>query len=184
MSPMQCRSGTEIRSVLGRGLFMSDKVAKIYTSMLQSAAWVGRPRPVKPTWITLLLLADVDGYAKAAIPGLARAAECTIPDVIDALEIFRREGRVTDSERGWCIVDFRKFVDHRLKGAAGAKIYTDMLHSSVWTMQKQHVKLVWLTLLLLADSAGHVHADLPGLAHSAECTLEETAEALERLQQP
>lgn len=59
-----------------------------------------------------------------------------------------------------------------------AKIFASMLRSTVWVGQPPHVKLTWITLLMLADADGNVWASVPGLAKDAEVTDEQCDEAL------
>jgi len=59
----------------------------------------------------------------------------------------------------------------------------EILSSSVWS-EAAHVRLVWITMLILCDTEGYVGAALPGIARAAGVTLEEAEEALGRLQQP
>lgn len=59
----------------------------------------------------------------------------------------------------------------------------EMLSSSVWA-EADHVRLVWITLLILCDTEGYVGAALPGIARAAGVTLEKAEEAIARLQQP
>lgn len=62
-----------------------------------------------------------------------------------------------------------------------------MLTSSVWTTphpQLHMVRCVWVTLMLLADRHGYVHASVPGLAAAALVTVEEAETALELFRSP
>ena len=62
-------------------------------------------------------------------------------------------------------------------------IDAEILSSSVWS-EAPHVRLVWLTLLILCDTDGYVGAAIPGIARAAGVSLAETRDAMERLQQP
>lgn len=57
------------------------------------------------------------------------------------------------------------------------KIYGSIIRSTVW-QTKPHIKLTWLTLLILADSEGRVEGSIPGLAATTGVTLEQCEEAL------
>jgi hypothetical protein len=57
------------------------------------------------------------------------------------------------------------------------KIYGSILRSTVW-QQPATTKLVWLTMLILADADGRVEASIPGLAATAGVGLEECEAAL------
>ena len=63
------------------------------------------------------------------------------------------------------------------------KLWSSIIHSTVWG-EAPHTKIVWITLLAMADRKGKVCASIPGLAHAARVTLEQTEEALERLRAP
>ena len=74
-----------------------------------------------------------------------------------------------------------------LTGIPFTKVYRSMLTSSLWTMPHPRlhmVRCVWMTLMLLADRRGYVHASVPGLAAAAIVTLEEAEEALQLFREP
>ena len=62
-------------------------------------------------------------------------------------------------------------------------IDAEILSSSVWS-EAAHVRLVWITLLILCDTDGYVGASIPGIAKVAGVTLEEAAAAMTRFQEP
>lgn len=57
------------------------------------------------------------------------------------------------------------------------KIYSSILRSSIW-QEPASTKIVWITLLALADGEGVVESSVPGLAAHAGVTLEECELAL------
>jgi hypothetical protein len=59
----------------------------------------------------------------------------------------------------------------------------EILSSSVWS-EAAHVRLVWITLLILCDTEGYVGAAMPGIARAAGVSLPEAEDAMARLQQP
>lgn len=63
------------------------------------------------------------------------------------------------------------------------KLYGDILQSSLWS-ESAETRLVWITLLALADQDGFVHATVPGIAHQARVALAETRKALEIFEAP
>ena len=63
------------------------------------------------------------------------------------------------------------------------KVYDTLLTSSVW-FQGKDVRILWITLLVMADADGNVHSSLPGLAHTAALTRAETEAALSVLEAP
>jgi hypothetical protein len=62
-------------------------------------------------------------------------------------------------------------------------IDAEILSSSVWS-EAAHVKLVWLTLLILCDTEGYVGAAIPGIARAAGVALDQTREALSLFMRP
>lgn len=68
--------------------------------------------------------------------------------------------------------------------AAGfVKVYDTILHSSVW-LESNEARLVWLTMLIMADADGHVAASVGGLAHAARVGKKACREALDVLEAP
>lgn len=63
------------------------------------------------------------------------------------------------------------------------KLHSTILDSSVW-LEPAHVRLVWITMLAMADQHGVVHASVGGLAHRARVTKEEAADAIARFLGP
>jgi len=64
-----------------------------------------------------------------------------------------------------------------------AQLDSGIIHSTIWS-EPNHVRIVWITMLAIADARGYVGASVPGLAHSARVSIEECVEALELFQQP
>jgi len=62
-------------------------------------------------------------------------------------------------------------------------IDAEILSSSVWS-EAAHVKLVWLTLLILCDTEGYVGAAVPGIARAAGVTLAQAREAIALFMEP
>ncbi len=63
------------------------------------------------------------------------------------------------------------------------KLFSSIVASTIWRESKE-VKVLWVTLLAMADRTGKVDASVPGLADMARLTVPETQEALEILQAP
>jgi hypothetical protein len=63
------------------------------------------------------------------------------------------------------------------------KLFNSILDSTIWQEPVQ-TKIVWITMLAMADIRGEVYASVPGLARRAVVSLEECEAALECLQQP
>lgn len=63
------------------------------------------------------------------------------------------------------------------------KLFSSIVNSTIWR-EPDHVRLVWITMLALADKFGVVETSIPGLADASRVTLQECEQALERLQSP
>lgn len=63
------------------------------------------------------------------------------------------------------------------------KLFHSITTSTVW-MQPDNVRIVWITMLALADKDGVVFASVPGLAHVARVELAATEAALKVLSDP
>lgn len=63
------------------------------------------------------------------------------------------------------------------------KLHSTILDSSVW-LEPAHVRLVWITMLAMADQHGVVHASVGGLAHRARVSKEEAHDAITRFLGP
>jgi hypothetical protein len=67
--------------------------------------------------------------------------------------------------------------------ASYTKLFSSIVTSTVWQSDPE-TKIVWITMLALADRHGEVQGSIPGLAHIAGVSLEGCKRALERFQQP
>lgn len=63
------------------------------------------------------------------------------------------------------------------------KLMSSIVQSTVWS-ESLATKVVWITMLALADRKGYVGASIPGLAKTAGVTIEECEEALRRFHSP
>jgi hypothetical protein len=63
------------------------------------------------------------------------------------------------------------------------KLFNCILDSSVWSYDAE-TKIVWITMLAMADKNGYVHAAVPGIKNRAQVSLEATERALEIFQAP
>lgn len=63
------------------------------------------------------------------------------------------------------------------------KLHSTILDSSVW-QEPAHVRLVWITMLAMADADGVIEASIGGLAHRARVSRDECVEALNRFLGP
>jgi hypothetical protein len=97
---------------------------KIYGKILKSSVWVGQPAHLRLTWIALLVLADRKGDVMSSVPGLAQDAGVTIPEVLQALDVFKKpdpfsrtpdnEGRrIIEIDGGWKVLNHDKYREMR-----------------------------------------------------------------------
>lgn len=63
------------------------------------------------------------------------------------------------------------------------KLDSSLIASSVWS-EPDKTRIVWITLLAMADRNGDVKASIVGLAHQAREPLEDTMKAIETLSMP
>ena len=63
------------------------------------------------------------------------------------------------------------------------KLFSGIVYSTIW-QEPLHTRVVWVTMLALADARGQVAASLPGLAKASGVTLDECQDALDTLQSP
>ena len=63
------------------------------------------------------------------------------------------------------------------------KLFSSITDSTIWR-EEDHVRLVWITMLAMADKSGHVMASVPGLADRARVSLDNTVKALAKLMSP
>lgn len=64
-----------------------------------------------------------------------------------------------------------------------AKLFSSIIHSTIWR-EEPHTKILWVTMLAMADKYGHVLASAPGLADAARISLDQCLHALDILQAP
>ena len=63
------------------------------------------------------------------------------------------------------------------------KVYGTILDSSIW-YEKDATRILWITMLAMADSTGYIEAATPGLAGRARISLEDCEESLTLFQSP
>lgn len=100
-----------------------NNFVKIYGSIIRSTVWQTAPH-VKLTWLTMLILADVDGRVEASIPGLASTAGVSNAQCEEALACFLapdkysrtkdHDGRrIEEIPGGWVILNHHIYRDMR-----------------------------------------------------------------------
>jgi len=93
---------------------------KLYGNTIYSTVWQ-EPPAIRCVWITMLAIADFEGYVGASVPGLAKAANVSLEETLAALERFcgpdeysrtrDHDGRrIEEASGGWKILNF---VAHR-----------------------------------------------------------------------
>lgn len=73
--------------------------------------------------------------------------------------------------------------DKGLPMSGYTKLFSTILASTIWGASKE-TKIVWITMLAMADKYGAVHASIPGLATMARLTNQEVEAALSDLLSP
>ena len=68
-------------------------------------------------------------------------------------------------------------------GEGFVKLFSSILDSSIWGYDSE-TRLVWITLLAMADADGVVRAAVPGIANRARVSMEATEKALDIFQSP
>ena len=63
------------------------------------------------------------------------------------------------------------------------KLFNSIITSTIWC-EDDKTRIVWITLLAMADKTGSVASSVPGLAKSANVTIEECESALAKLMAP
>jgi hypothetical protein len=67
--------------------------------------------------------------------------------------------------------------------AGYTKLFSSIIHSTIWR-EADHIRIVWITMLAMADRDGVVESSVPGLADASRVTLGECREALAALMAP
>lgn len=115
--------------------------AKLWSSIIRSTVW-REPDHIRILWITMLAIADAEGYVGASIPGLADAAKITLPLCEAGLERLMspdtysrtklHEGRrIKEVDGGWVILNYRKHrechdeVERRRQGRERARRFRE-----------------------------------------------------------
>lgn len=63
------------------------------------------------------------------------------------------------------------------------KLFNSILHSTIWN-EGNETRIVWITMLAMADKEGNVQASIPGLAKMAGVSIADTEAALKKFQEP
>jgi len=63
------------------------------------------------------------------------------------------------------------------------KLFSSIIHSTIWR-EADHIRLIWVTMMAMADRYGIVGASVPGLADAARVSIQECEDALAKLMSP
>lgn len=67
--------------------------------------------------------------------------------------------------------------------AGYTKLFNSILASTIWR-EPSSIRIVWITMLAMANQNGEVEASIPGLSDLARISIEETEDALKALMAP
>lgn len=135
---------------------MPGAFVKLYSTILDSSVWSEEPC-TRLVWITLLAMADPDGFVEAAVPGLARRANVPLEACETALTRLmapdahsksqEHDGRRVESvERGWRILNYTAYrelrTEKQVKEAARLKAFRERTRTQrTCTLQKGSTSL-------------------------------------------
>lgn len=102
---------------------MSETFTKLFSSITRSSIWLEDDQTLR-VWVTMLALADRNGYVGASVGGLAALARVPRDKTQDALDKFLSPDedsrskdfdgrRIEVSDRGWNILNYQRFRDMR-----------------------------------------------------------------------
>lgn len=63
------------------------------------------------------------------------------------------------------------------------KLFSSITESTIWT-EDAHTRLVWITMLAMADARGRVWASIPGLANRARVPVQDAESAIQKFLSP
>jgi len=138
---------------------------KLFGTILQSSIWSEDPA-TRLVWITLLTLADGEGYVRSSTSGLARTANVPIKDTERALVILespdKESGtqefdgkRIEAVEGGWFLLNYMKYREIRtreqLANAARQKRYRER---NAITSNAGNAEVTTITTIASASGSG------------------------------
>ena len=96
---------------------------KLFGTILQSSIWE-QDNATRIVWITMLALADMDGYVKSSLSGLARTAAVTLEECRKAISCLQGPDlesgtqeyagrRIEAVEGGWVLLNYKKYREIR-----------------------------------------------------------------------
>jgi len=110
---------------MGRFSLSETNFTKLFSSITASTIWC-ESAETRVVWITMLAMADENGWVYASVPGLSNIAQVDIEDTKKALDKFlspdeysrdsANEGRrIEEIEGGWAILNHAKYRKLRNK---------------------------------------------------------------------
>lgn len=98
---------------------------KIFGTILDSSVWE-EATATRLLWITMLVMADENGFVKSVEKGLARRARLSLEEVRAGLEVLEAPDlesksqeyggrRIERMEGGWQVLNYRKYREQRTK---------------------------------------------------------------------
>jgi len=102
---------------------MTETFTKLFSSITKSSIWLEDHETLR-VWVTMLALADRNGYVGASVGGLASTARVDREKTREALEKFLAPDpdsrsadydgrRIELADRGWNILNYQRFRDMR-----------------------------------------------------------------------
>lgn len=102
---------------------MSEGFTKLFSSITASSIWC-EDHATRIVWVTMLAMADRDGYVGASVPGLAAIARVTIDEARRAIDKFMSPDpdsrsdeydgrRIEKASRGWLLLNYERFRKER-----------------------------------------------------------------------
>lgn len=131
--PLRNTSGFAVRpwTTTSDGSPVAETYTKLLSSLPDSSVW-REPHHVRIVWVTMLAMADRDGYVWASVGGLTDRARVSSEQCLDALAILLSPDpdsrcrdydgrRIEEVERGWFILNHGRIRDMRDEDAHRAK---------------------------------------------------------------
>ena len=133
---------------------------KLDTGILDSSLW-SEPAQTCKCWITLLAMADAEGFVRSTAPGIARRANLGLTDTEAALAIFEspdshsrtldEEGkRIKRIDGGYQIVNYEKYRE---------RDYTAAERQKRWREKKKSNAVTPVTRNVISHRVTHAEAD-------------------------
>ncbi len=124
---------------------------KLDTGILDSSLW-SEPAQTCKCWITLLAMADAEGFVRSTAPGIARRANLGLSDTESALEIFESPDshsrtlddqgkRIKRIDGGYQIINYEKYRERDYTAAERQKRWREKKKSNAVTPVTRNVIL-------------------------------------------